>query len=95
MGDWEASQTNACSQAIIIFENDLRINLREKINLISVSYLLDSIFPPERSKTSVGTYVSLGLTDAIAFVPYQYPTLSFISNIVEYSQYSAHKYFLV
>ena len=80
---------------IIIFENDLRINLREKINPITVTYLLDSNFSPERSKSSVGTYVSLGSTDAIAFVPYQYLSLSFISNIAKYSKYSAHKYFLV
>ena len=58
-------------QPIIIFENDLRINLREKINLITVTYLLDSNFPPKRSKTLVGTYVSLGPMDAIAFIPYQ------------------------
>ena len=90
MDYWEVLQT--VMQHIIIFENNLRMNLREKINLISVSYLLDSIFPPERSKTSVGTYVSLGPTDKITFVPYQYLSLSFISNV---ESIRAHKYFLV
>ena len=68
-------------QPIIIFENDLRMNLREKINLTTVMYLPDGNFPPDRSKTSVGTYVPLRPTDTITFVPYQYHSLSFISNI--------------
>ena len=40
-------------QPIIIFENDLRINLGEKINLINVTYSIDSNVTPEQSKTLV------------------------------------------
>ena len=45
--------------------------LREKINLITTTYLLDCNFPPERSKKR---YVTRGATDKITFVPYQYLT---------------------
>ena len=87
MGYWEVSQSTVIEHSII-FENNLRMILREKINLITATYLLDCNLSPERSRKR---NVTRGATDKITFVPYQYLTLSFVSNLVSIR---AQKYFL-
>lgn len=52
MGYWEASQT--VIQHIIILKNNIRMNLREKINLITATYLLDCNFSLPNGVKTIG-----------------------------------------